>query len=1151
MRWFIMVLYLHNREMIMRILLPCLGVLVNLISQNLYAQDGLVDPIMHYRAGEYFQAAQNIRSIKKNPWAEYYIAKMQLYGFGMLRNHALALQQFMNAADNGSLEARMWLAKYYLNANQPELAMGWFKKAADQNNGDARMMCAAAYMFGYGVPKNVDTARHYIIDAAKNGSALAQYTLAENFLNENKNRNYKLAIAWLTKAAKLSLPQAQAKLADVYLAKGDLVQARDFLMQAIQSGYTPAEVMLANIFADTSTPLHSPGEAFAWMLQAAQKNSINAMLSLATYYYNGFGVAQNIALADEWQTKAMLEIESRKKSPAYITASSVVSRWLSVDQSYDFSDTPYKLTGINTNWSNAAALRDNIYNAAPKMQSIKRQELYKPEFALAQPAMISISDYFDFMAPLISDSQVRTWYFPFYQINSQIQVLENSRSIILRHKPWASIFDDGIHIWNFTKPKSDIINPLEYLNELTADWEFKFNYQQLLTFLYQRAILGDADAQFELAQLYQYGIVVAQNTQQAIVYYELATLQEDVRAEYNLGLLYLHNVVGPNDYIKGMNYIMDAAFKGNAYAQYALGYIYEHGLRPPEQNNTYVITPNHQQATAMYYLAAANQYGEAQYRLADVLIRENNAMLSVVAKKNRMNLVRQLYLAASQQGIAEAILPLAFYEAMDLDDAVKPTHAFEVATTQASAGNPLAALLLGFLYERGIGGPRNQSEALYWFHKAASNPVGQFILGTYQWEGVQLAKNLDKGRILLQQSAAAGFTYADYNLAIVKHAAGMPFVTELDKARQQGNSKAGLLLADYFILQANNPDNMQQARAIYYDFATKGNRDAQLKLAFLYEHGLGGEADLSQAAVLYTQAAQQGQVVAQYLLGMMYQLGKIAAVPDYINAKKWYLLARESYPKAAINLGFIFDTVEDNYSRALENYQLAATKGDPMAQYNLGLMFEYGKGREVSWSLAEKFYQQSSNQGFAAAATALANICLHELNGACDKQKAIDLYRTAANAGDMTANYMLGIFSEKGRYVSVNLSNAVKFYQQAANSGDVKAKLALARLYLHGIGAAQDIQHAVSIYQELAAMNNANAQYHLALIYANGMLGEQMPIEGQKMLILAGQNGDLHAKKVLGWLRTQQESFSSFIEPINLQEINNVLPPPVNSLNKG
>src|SRR3990167_6271758 len=237
----------------MKTFMPCVSLIISLMTPFVWAQESIADFILHYRNGDYFKSAQILNTIdptttksnKFHPWVDYYIAKMRLYGFGLLKNDTLAIQNFTHAAENGLLESRMWLAKYYLNANQPDLAISWFKKAANQNDNDARMMCAAAYTFGYGVSKNLDTARHYIIDAAKNGSALAQYYLAELFLNEPRARNYKLARAWLNKSGQLSLPQAQYKLAEIDIAQENFLQAHQLHTQAIKHGYVPATVLLA------------------------------------------------------------------------------------------------------------------------------------------------------------------------------------------------------------------------------------------------------------------------------------------------------------------------------------------------------------------------------------------------------------------------------------------------------------------------------------------------------------------------------------------------------------------------------------------------------------------------------------------------------------------------------------------------------------------------------------------------------------------------------------------------------------------------------------------------------------------------------------------------------------------------------------------
>ncbi len=51
----------------------------------------------------------------------------------------------------------------------------------------------------------------------------------------------------------------------------------------------------------------------------------------------------------------------------------------------------------------------------------------------------------------------------------------------------------------------------------------------------------------------------------------------------------------------------------------------------------------------------------------------------------------------------------------------------------------------------------NQDEAADWYEKAASNPVGAFIVGTYTSQGIGFRKNEDKGKTLLQKAADAVF----------------------------------------------------------------------------------------------------------------------------------------------------------------------------------------------------------------------------------------------------------------------------------------------------------------------------------------------------------------------------------------------------------
>ena len=179
------------------------------------------------------------------------------------------------------------------------------------------------------------------------------------------------------------------------------------------------------------------------------------------------------------------------------------------------------------------------------------------------------------------------------------------------------------------------------------------------------------------------------------------------------------------------------------------------------------IKPNHEQAMSMLYLSAANNYGPAEYELAEHLARDYNNGLSVDVKKHKIALIRQLYQGAADNGVVQALLPLAFYNAMD-EDKQRQANAFAVAEEQAETGDEKAALLLGLLYDRGIGVTADPAKAMYWYQQSGQNPVSQFILGTYTTEGKGVVKNKEKGMDLLQQSADAKFSYADFNLAVIQ-----------------------------------------------------------------------------------------------------------------------------------------------------------------------------------------------------------------------------------------------------------------------------------------------------------------------------------------------------------------------------------------------
>ncbi|MFM6958630.1 MAG: tetratricopeptide repeat protein [Acinetobacter sp.] len=56
-----------------------------------------------------------------------------------------------------------------------------------------------------------------------------------------------------------------------------------------------------------------------------------------------------------------------------------------------------------------------------------------------------------------------------------------------------------------------------------------------------------------------------------------------------------------------------------------------------------------------------------------------------------------------------------------------------------------------------------------------------------------------------------------------------------------------------------------------------------------------------------------------------------------------------------------------NYELALKELKPLAKRGDATAQYNLGLMYEYGRAVPQNYIQAIYWYQKAAKQGFATA----------------------------------------------------------------------------------------------------------------------------------------------------------------------------------------
>jgi eukaryotic-like serine/threonine-protein kinase len=145
--------------------------------------------------------------------------------------------------------------------------------------------------------------------------------------------------------------------------------------------------------------------------------------------------------------------------------------------------------------------------------------------------------------------------------------------------------------------------------------------------------------------------------------------------------------------------------------------------------------------------------------------------------------------------------------------------------------------------------------------------------------------------------------------------------------------------------------------------------------------GTPGSAPTSLADII--PAADRGDPAAQNALGLKYATGADGLPRDETKAVEWYRKAAlQGYPAAETNLGDMYffgrGGLDKNPLEALSWYLKAAQQQWPDAEYRLAYMYEVGLGT------------------------------------AKDVQRAVELYRSAANAGYPDAQNVLGVLYATG-----------------------------------------------------------------------------------------------------------------------------------------
>ena len=220
--------------------------------------------------------------------------------------------------------------------------------------------------------------------------------------------------------------------------------------------------------------------------------------------------------------------------------------------------------------------------------------------------------------------------------------------------------------------------------------------------LLEAAQHGDANAQFQMGDLFMTGRGVARDPAAAATWYRTAALQGHGVAAGNLGVLYANGWGVPQSDSEAVIWFQKAADAGDSGGENNLGSMYLAG-RGVEQSD----------ALGAKWLSSAAQLGvpEAQYALGTLYANGRGV------PRDDAQALKWMKVSAAQ-GYTPAQLALGkMYEA----GAAGARNYAEATRIFRSVDTPAAWYQLGLMYQQGLGVAASEAEAAVWWLKAAQS----------------------------------------------------------------------------------------------------------------------------------------------------------------------------------------------------------------------------------------------------------------------------------------------------------------------------------------------------------------------------------------------------------------------------------------------
>lgn len=534
-----------------------------------------------------------------------------------------------------------------------------------------------------------------------------------------------------------------------------------------------------------------------------------------------------------------------------------------------------------------------------------------------------------------------------------------------------------------------------------------------------------------------------------------------------------------------------------------------------------------------------------------------------------------IYGELADEGIKQALEELAILAYSNRRWAALNAKKLEVWLRKGTKKEvPWCQLVLGWLYEEGLGVSKDPEEALFRYEQAARMdlPEGYYRLGMLLLRGaVSDRRNSLRAARYFRQAEKMGHEKAKNYLDgmekwdilkreelegktenLLDH--DLSHTTPWRKGNEnlpaelyRGNSyhiKAGdeeLLLEsrDELLEKAKSGDtraicrlgvlylfgeegfevNLEKAVECFQAAAADGVVEAQTNLAALYMTGNGVQQDREKAKQLLFYAASQGDGFAMSKLGDICTDG-IDGAPDFRQGIHWYQKAVEHQDvNAMIILGVRYlrgiGVGEDLY-RAQVLFRMAAERNHPEGiNYYAQMLLE--KPEPEKQQEGVRWLRENAKHGDAYSMFLLAR-CYEKGRGIKrDEKEAISWYLFSSRRGFTGAKVELGKLVARDIIKAPSVEDEVEWLQEAITDGDLHASFRLANYYLDGHGEIEpNVKEAIRLFQEGAERSFSESQMVLFHLYEEGKVVERNPEKAAYWAKQALGNGNAEAAYLHG-----------------------------------